>query len=43
MDSLVVYDSQFGNTKKLAEAVADGLLVSGRFAFSLSTGYRPRI
>ncbi|TMD46344.1 MAG: flavodoxin [Chloroflexi bacterium] len=25
MESLVVYDSQFGNTKKLAEAIADGL------------------
>jgi len=25
MESLVVYDSKFGNTRKLAEAVADGL------------------
>ena len=25
MESLVVYDSKFGNTKKLAEAIADGL------------------
>lgn len=25
MESLVVYDSTFGNTKKIAEAVADGL------------------
>lgn len=25
MESLVVYDSRFGNTRKLAEAVADGL------------------
>ncbi len=25
MESLVVYDSKFGNTKKVAEAIADGL------------------
>src|ERR1700687_893791 len=25
MKSLVVYDSKFGNTKKVAEAIADGL------------------
>lgn len=25
MESLVIYDSKFGNTKKVAEAVADGL------------------
>ena len=29
MESLVVYDSKFGNTKKVAEAVADGLRAHG--------------
>jgi len=29
MESLVVYDSKFGNTKKLAEAIADGLRCVG--------------
>jgi flavorubredoxin len=29
MESLVVYDSKFGNTKKVAEAVADGLRSHG--------------
>jgi flavodoxin len=29
MESLVVYDSKFGNTKKVAEAVADGLHTYG--------------
>jgi len=30
MESLVVYDSKFGNTKKVAEAIADGLRAHGR-------------
>jgi flavodoxin len=30
MKSLVVYDSQFGNTQKIAEAIADQLAKSGR-------------
>src|SRR6202521_2972509 len=29
MESLVVYDSKFGNTRKLAEAIADGLRGAG--------------
>jgi flavodoxin len=29
MESLVVYDSRFGNTQKVAEAVADGLRARG--------------
>jgi len=29
MESLVVYDSKFGNTKKVAEAIADGLRSQG--------------
>jgi flavodoxin len=29
MESLVVYDSKFGNTRKLAEAIADGLRRAG--------------
>lgn len=29
MESLVVYDSKFGNTKKVAEAIADGLRSRG--------------
>jgi flavorubredoxin len=29
MESLVVYDSQFGNTKKVAHAIADGLRSHG--------------
>ncbi len=29
MESLVVYDSKFGNTQKVAEAVADGLRARG--------------
>ncbi len=29
MESLVVYDSKFGNTKKVAEAIADGLRTHG--------------
>jgi flavorubredoxin len=29
MESLVVYDSKFGNTKKVAEAIADGLAGHG--------------
>ncbi len=29
MESLVVYDTEFGNTKKVAEAVADGLRTYG--------------
>jgi hypothetical protein len=29
MDSVVVYDSKFGNTKKVAEAVADGVRTYG--------------
>ena len=42
MKSLVVYDSKFGNTKKVAEAIADGLRSLGpvMVATAFDTRYR---